>query len=388
MKIIRKTPAETIIHVPTAANRSVGVFLVFLGLVGTFPTWYIIRAWTSVVPHTRSDWYPAFVAAVLMASTGFLLAVHSRKQIRITADNLEVRDGLFHRALHFKWSGTPIIRLQNVERGEGPRRSVTWLVKLVSERYEYTVDERVDQQLESRAVAEAVAKTLKCPLKERTVDGTDVVIDPHDLDLPFRERVTRYPALLGKPMPRPAGVPFRTRILDQGSAVDYSWSLMGMAFILDILVVGVVFFVLSAIPERQHQPSLWEAARTSGDYTLYLWVAAVIAFLLVLTAGLRVSLHLGPTSARFRELFFGIPLRTRTIPNDEIEEVRLFFSVRGPTVQIVSDRRILQFRVSDADLAGWLAFEIRCFLINREAAICRYREEPGDTGSTCEGSPS
>ena len=374
MKVIHPTSTETVIRLSTAANRSLGVFLVFLGLVGTLPTWYLICAWTRVVPQTRADWYPSLVAAAVISGMGFLLAVHSRKQIRVLQQELEVRDGLFRKALHFRWSGTPIVRLQHVEREEGIRRHVTWLVKLVSERYEYTVDERIDQQLESRALAEALAKLLVCPLKERTEEGTDVIIDPRDLDLPLRERVTKYPALLGKPMPRPAGVPLRTRIIEDGAALDFSWSLLGPTFILDILVLGAVFFVLSTIPERQNQPSLWEVARTSGNYTLYLWVAAVITLMLLLVIGLRISLRLDPASAQLRELFFGLPLRTRTIPNREIEEVRLFLSVQGPAVQIVSDRRILQFRAGNVDLASWLAFEIRCFLLNREAAICGCRE--------------
>lgn len=388
MKVHRKTPSETLLSLPTTANRSLGIFLVFLGLVGALPTWYLIRAWTSVVPNSRPDWYPGLAAAVVISLVGFLLATRSRKHMCITAREITVWDGLFRRPLHYRWDGTPVIRLQNVERGEGPRRRVIWLVKLVSEHFEYTLDERVDQQLESRTLAEVTAKTLPCPLRERTDEGTDVVIDPHDLDMPFRERVARYPALLGKPAPRPSGVPYSTRIVEKGAAMSIHWSLIGQGFILDILALGAVFFVLSTIPERQHQPSLWDTARATGDYHLYLWVAVVILLVLLLTVGLSVNLYLGPASVRLRILLFGVPLKSRTLRNDLIEDVRLLFSVRGPTVQIVADHQILEFPVSDTDLAGWLAFEIRCFLINREEAICRCRSMLAEEATIGPGTPS
>jgi hypothetical protein len=244
------------------------------------------------------------------------------------------------------------------ERNERPL--TTWIVKLVCQRYEYTLDERLGQQLESRGVAEAVAKALGCPLLEKNDDGNDVVIDSRDLDLPFHERVKKYPALLGKPIPMPANAGVHRQ--EGGGRIEFSWGIVTPSLLLSMVALGVVFFIVSAIPSRPEQPSYLARAHASGDYHLYVWTAAIIAGALLISAGFRIKVTLSPAEIHLSETLWGVPLLTRAIPARSIEEVQVVHTVRGPQVQVVSDRALIQFRAADADVAGWLGHEIRSHL--------------------------
>ncbi|MBM3464802.1 MAG: hypothetical protein FJX76_22115 [Armatimonadetes bacterium] len=360
MRVRKRPGAETLIILPTDANRNLGVFFIFIGITASFPLWYLWCVWFGRLPRGANDWYPAVVMASVFVLIGYILAVHSRKKITVTADAIRVKDGMFRHQLRFTWNGPPLIKLQHIDSEQIDRPRVKWLVKLVNERYEYTIDERVNQQLQSRALAEALAKTLGCPLQEKLDDGTQLSIAASDLDIPFRERVEKYPNLLGTAIDAPVST--AVKVTRENGAARYEWGVATTGAIVDVLVVGLVFVLMSAIPPSAERPSILETARGTGDFTLYFWLAGVVVLFLAVISGFRVLLSLAPDRVSLRETLWGIPISIRRIAAERVEEIQLNRTVRGPIVQIVSDEALIQFRVSDLDTAAWLTYEIRCHL--------------------------
>ncbi len=252
------------------------------------------------------------------------------------------------------------MKLQHVVSESEEHPQTTWIVKIVTDRHEYTVDNRKDQQIESRGVAESVARALCCPLVERYDTVGDVVIEASDLKLPFRERVKRYPALLGRPVPAPPNANISR--IERANGIEFRWGAVTTNLVLGVLILGLLFFLLSAVPPRADQPSYLTWACRTGNYRLYYMCASVIALALLIVSGYRATIRLAPTDIRFIEKLWGVPLLRRKIGTQQVEEVRVQHTMRGPVVQIVSDRALLQFRTTDAVVAAWLGYEMRCFL--------------------------
>lgn len=352
------------IVLPTDANRNLGIFLIFVGLTGSGPLWYLWCVWFGHMPRSIHGWYPAFLMAGVLVLLGYLLAAHSHKTIAVAADCVRVWDGLFRKPLRFTWDGTPAIRLQQLENELSARPRVQWITRLVSGRYEFTLDERRAQQLQSRALAEALARALSCPLLEKAPDGTPMTIQAQDLDLPFHERARRYPNLLGPAVEPPAPLP--VRIVRSSDVVRYRWSVATTGLVRDVAILAALILVVTAIPPSATQPSLLETSRASGDFRIYVWLGAVLSTFLLIVAGFRVSLTLAPDRVGTRESLWGIPVGARSIPIGVVEEVQLYRSVRGSTVQVISDAQMFQFRVSDPETAAWLTYEIRRHLMQVE----------------------
>jgi hypothetical protein len=360
MRILRRSTGEAVVIAHSYRNRSLGTFLLLLGVIGGIPLWYFLNVTRHHHLHTLADYYPGFAISGVVMLIGYLLARHSHKVIIIRPGHLTVKESLFARPMHIEWSGEAFVRLQHLIDERKNRAGVLWLVKLGHERSEYTVDEREDQQVEARGIAETIAKTLRCPLIAKDDSNQDVVIASTDLDLPFRQRVQKYPALMGKIAPQPAAVP--VEISGSGTERHYRWGVRSSGLILDILVLTGIFIILSMLPLGNDRPSAYESAVVLHNYTVYLAGAAIVGLFLLLAAGVSMRLDIDARAATLTEKMWGLPFTSKTIPLTEIEEINLYLTMRGPVVQLVSDRNVLEFRVSDAAVAAWLTSDIRAFL--------------------------
>lgn len=351
---------DVIITVHTSSNRSKSIFLMFVGLCASWPSWYIIASWLTHVPKSWEDWYPAVYMCVGFTGAGFLLGVLSNKTINIDATSVRVTDGFLHRALTFPREEGQSIRLQSILSERNERPQTTWLVKLVAGRHEYLIDERVGRQLESRGIAEGVARALGCPLREKDDEGTELSFPAADLDFPYVERVKRYPSLIGRAIAQPpnAGV---TRLEKEGR-LEFVWGIVTPSLLLSMLALGLVFLVVSAIPPKANHMSYLEHARRTGSYQLFYLVGGVIVAALVFSAGYRLRLRLSPKGIYLQKSIWGIPVLRHTLKLCEVEEVQMAHTVRGPVVQVLGDRKLIEFQASDDEVAQWLAHEIRVYL--------------------------
>lgn len=354
---------DTEIVVPSDANQDAGIMLVFLALIATLPVWYLYCTWFGSLPKDWSlhTWYPALLGTSFLLAAGLGLLFGTSKTLRVATDGVHIRVSLRRQVLHFARSAQACIKLQRVENEAVAPSRVVWLVKLVGERHEFTLDERINQQFQSRMLAEALAKALGCPLLEKADDGSMVAIDPKDLDLCLRERLARYPQLRGVSAQKPAhGF---VRVTDSGHERSFSWHLVTSGLYLDLLGLGLALFVLTAVPWTHERPSLLENCVRSGDFSLYYKLAGCLATCSLVVAGYSKRLVLSPQDVRLQDHLWGLLLGSKSLTTSKIEEIHLGSGVRGPVLQIISDEGLLQCRLHDAATASWLASEVQNYLL-------------------------
>lgn len=352
---VRVRPGETRIVVSSASGRDLGLFLIFLALVGTAPALYMYDAIFLRQFVAVRDWAPAINASIILIVFGLLLMFNTHKVILVRDHLLLVRDGFWRRALRFQWSESCCIKMRSIEQEIRHRVFEVWQIKLVSQGYEYLVDARPNQQLLSRRLAEALAKSLHCDLVE--VDqGRELVIASGDLDLPFCDRVRKYPTVIGTSVSIP---PNASALIQYGTQPNghrfFRWGVTASWLLLEILLLTLVALLLSVLP--WHDQSIFYLAVAHNNYSYYYGVLLLLFLSMVVLPGFQAELVLND-AVSYRAMIWRVPIDSNTIPLEQVEEIRQYDGIRGPVVQIISDRRIISFRVSDRDLARWLAYEV------------------------------
>lgn len=343
---------------PSEANRDLGIFLVFTGVVAAVPLYYLFRV---LVMHTSVwDWRKGAALGLLLALAGLYLIAFTRRRFRARDGSVYVSDGLFRRPVRYSWEGQPRIRLQSLERDRGGRPLECWQVMLLDGKYEYLLDNRPEQHLESRALAEFLAKTLDCPLIVRHDQG-ETQIEAADLDLPFEERVHKYPHLLGPRLERPEPFP----IVEEGSGSEraYRWGMMTSGMLTETVGLFLVALAISVVPlpggESELDYSLFELARIHQDYKYFYATGGLFLAAMILLFGYRVHLELKRDQVCACTKLWGVPLWARSIPRRVLEEISTRGRSQGAFLQLVSDERIINLRILRHDLAQYLAAELR-----------------------------
>lgn len=344
--------------VPSDANRDLGIFLVFTGVVASVPLYYLFRV---LVMHTSVwDWRKGAGVGLVIALAGLYLIAFTTRCFRAKDGAVHVKDGLFRRSVRYSWQGQPRIRLQSLEKERGGRSLECWQVMLIDGKYEYLLDNRPEQHLESRALAEFLAKTIDCPLVVRHDQG-ETQIEAADLDLPFEERVHKYPHLLGPRLDRPEPFP----IMEGGSGPEraYHWGMRTSGMLTETVGLFLVALAVSVIPlpggERELDYSLFELARLHSDYKYYYVTGGLFLIAMILLFGYRVHLELKRDQVCARTTLWGVPLWARAISRRVLEEISTRGRSQGAYLQLVSDERIINLRIQRHDLAQYLAAELR-----------------------------
>lgn len=346
----------------TDSNRGLCLFLLFAGLVASWPVWYMICTWNGHAPQVWDEWRPALWGCLIIAGGGLLLGTLSFKTVLVSTAlrQVHVKDGPLRRSLVFPWEDSPLVRLQALVSERDEHLQTLWLVKLACGGHEYTIDERRGHQLASRGLAEALARAIGCPLQERGEDGVEVRFEPDDLGLSFGARALRHPSLAGGSAQQPAGS--RVRRVQRPQGTSFSWGFVTPSLLFGMLGVGLAFFLVSTVPAGFHQPSYYQVARATGDYHLYLILFATIAAGVGALAGFRVRLDLEARHVRLSETLWAIPLMRRTLPCETIEEVQVAHTVRGAVVKLVGETAMIEIRAGDAGVAAWIGQEVRSHL--------------------------
>ncbi len=347
-----------VFSLPSNANRDLGIFLVFTGLVGGVPLYYLYRVLLLQTPVW--DWRKGAALGLLLALVGLALLAWTRRCFRVREGQVEVRDGLIRRSVRYAYRDHPVIRLQTLEV-EGRGRPVElWQVMLVDGKYEFLLDSRPNQMQESRCLAEFLAKSIGCPLRVRREAGAQLDIEAKDLDLPFSERVHRDPSLLGPRLPRPEPFPIREEIA--GSSRTFRWGIRTSSLLSEMTGLFLAALAFSVVPlagPQNQEYSLLDLARLHGDFVYFQVVGALFALALFLQFGYQVKVALGPDRIRARTSLWGLPLWSRSIPMGELEEILVRSLSQCTLLQFVSDEEIFSLRVLRRDLAEYLASELR-----------------------------
>ena len=351
-------PGTDCFTVPSDANRDFGFFLIFTGVVGSVPAYYLFRV---LVVHTATwDWRKGAALGLLVALVGLCLVLFTRRCFRVRDGAVEVRDGLFRRPVRYHWKSEPLVRLQSLEQERGGRIVESWQVMLVDGKYEYLLDSRPNQHQESRSLAEYLAKSIGCPMAVRQDTGPALQIQAADLDLSFSERVQRYPSLLGPRTPRPEGCPIREE--GQGAQRVFRWGMRTSGLFSETVGLFLIALAASVVPlpgERDLDYSLFELARLHHDYTYFQVVGGLFTLALFLQFGYRVCIVLTPEAVGAQTCLWGLTLWSRSIPTRVLEEISVRGRSQGAFLQLVSDQRIVNLRILRHDLAHYLASELR-----------------------------
>ncbi len=343
---------------PSNANRDLGLFLVFTGVVGGVPLYYLYRV---LVLHTPVwDWRKGAALGLLLVLAGLSLLAWTRRTFRVREGFVEVRDGLIRRSVRYAYRQDPMIRLQVLEVEVRGRPVELWQVMLVDGKYEFLLDSRPDHIQESRCLAEFLAKRIGCPLRVRREAGVHLDIEAADLDLPLSERVHRDPSLLGERVPRPEVFPIQEE--GTGSTRTFRWGVRTSSLVSEMAGLFLAALVFSVIPisgAQDEQYSLLDLARLHWDYLYFQVVLGLFALALFLQFGYQVKVALTPELVRARTSLWGVPLWSRAIPVGELEEILVRSLSQSTLLQFVSDEEIFSLRVLRRDLAEYLASELR-----------------------------
>lgn len=351
----------THISIPTDANRDAGIFLLFLGAVGVVPLYYLFV--TLGLGRSRWNWEIGAAAAIVVALLGIGLILFSRKHFLVREGSVTLKDGLFAPKMRYQWKGDPAVRLSSIEEEVGGKAQEVWLVNLVDGKYQYTLDRRPGQQIASRALAEMVAKAIGCPVIEKVDHQTELRIERHELDLPFVERVQKYPQLMGQEVERPGHSD--VEVEEKDDLRRYVWRITGTAMLFEVLgLFGVLLLVtLAPLPvgAEEESYSLLAIARQQGDYLYFYVLGAALLAVIAMLFGYRSEIVANPQLISTRAMLWGVPFKSSSIPVSSLENISARLSSRGAYLQFISDERIITERLPDLDTAAWLAWQIRRF---------------------------
>lgn len=361
MPVVHKTSGE--ISIPSSSNRDLGIFLLFAGLAVSFP----VKALVSRV-LIEADW-PGLMGPLgfLLASWGLVLLRFTRKRFRLIPKGIAIQDGWVVRPMTYHWEEDPVIRLRPQEEERGRGVVEVWLVNLIDGKRQYVLDRREGNQIESRSLAEALAKSLNCPLLE-ACEGKELRLERDELDLPFRERVQRHPELLGNLESRPEGCSIQDK--QEGLERIFHWRFLNSATFNDFFSLACVVILLGVVPLfSQVQPgsgeierfqlSFLDLARQKGQFLYFVVSGTLLVLHGVCLFGYSKELRVGPEGVRARDSLWGVPCYSASIRTQELEEIWVRQSSRGAHLQLISDARIISGRTSNSQVASWLASQIR-----------------------------
>jgi len=365
MTVVRKSTGE--IFLPSNANQDLAIFLIFAGLALSFPVRNLIarvypgRGWIDYL-------VPLGFATVVLAA---LMLRFTRKSFRVEERAIAVKNGWFGRTLRYRWEGEPMIRLRSQEEESGKGSRDFWLVNLVDGKRQYVLDRREGHRIESRSLAEALAKQINCPVLEKGESG-EMLIPREELDLPFRERVRRHPELLGQEFDRRPDGCSVVEERCQGDAQVYRWKLLSPAMLQEYFTLVFFLVLMGVVPifprvvgssgeVVKFQVSFFNLAMARHDYTYFLVTGIIIALTSFLLFGYRKELRTDVSDISAQDKVWGVPFWSARIPADQLEAIWVRQSARGTHLQLISDACIISGRLACAEEASWLASRIRRF---------------------------
>jgi len=355
---LKCTKEKNTICLPSDANRDLGLFLAFVGIVAVHPVYWLYFYYTQ---RSVSDWRPSLFIGALWVLSGLFLIFFSRKKIVVGKDFIRINDGLLKKPFNIRWKDTPRVRLKYDEEERKGRIREFWETSLIDGRLEYTIDRREHHQLESRALGESIARILCCDLIERDEEGREITIAPGDLDLPFQLRVIKYPALIRKPVEAPRSDVLK--IEERNKSLLVSWGINSTGILLDSMVLLGFLLLFTFLPLKQGSLSFYEQCARRGDFYVFYTAGLILFSAIMAVIGYRARLNLSRNGAIFWVRIWGIPLRVRKIMMNKIEEIHVTPSNRGPRIQIVSDSRIISFRLIDRAAARWLSYRLQQYML-------------------------
>lgn len=354
------TMSQTI-TLPTHRDRDTGVVLLFLSLVSYYAVPTLAYEFGYSYGTTSKISTPLGLVLMILGASLLFLA---RKTIKVEAGTVRIKDGFLARPLTLRYEASPTVKLSVYEEDHHGRIDLVWTVHLIDEGRQYLVDRRVGQHIAVRSLAERLAKATHGSMIEM-IDGHPNKFELSELDLPFMDRVEKYPALMGTAVEEPSD---KIVTYSRGAGgIDVNWSFFRSGILLEVIMISACLAAAAFVPlpggPKGEGLNLYHVARAENDYSYFAGVGVFMVLSLGLLSGYRNRIKLNPQEgAVSQSTIWGVPVRTGKIPLSKLEHIGISITSRGPYLQLISDKLILKEMLPSTHIARWLAWEMRQYL--------------------------
>lgn len=365
------SPADLFI-INSTSGYNIGVFFIFTGLVGGLPLYYMFSA--LVLRIGKPNLFPGLIFSLLIAAVGIFAIFFTHKQVKVFSSgkggSISIKDGLLAQEITYSYGENSQIRLSVSELNNGKIALDSWEITLIDGRCQFLLDLRVGRLQESKALAEFLAKAMHCNLLIVFEANRSVTMPYTDLDLPYCLRVKKYPVLASPHPRRPDHCPIKVEDVNYGLGRRYSWGLMASGIPTEL--IGLIFLIIAVgvtpfWQVKNHYVSFLSEAMTTGDWSFFIGAALLLALFCGIEFGYRSVIEINEQRLNIRKELWGLAYYTRSFILDNLEEILTRKTDSQNCVVFTSDDLVVSMRVSDSDIADYLAADIQYFLTSGRA---------------------
>ena len=223
---------------------------------------------------------------------------------------------------------------------------------------------------ESKALAEFLAKSMRCDLLVVFDAVRSVTIPYTDVDLPYCLRVKKYPILASPHPRRPDNCPVKVEDVNYGLGRRYSWGLMASGVPTELIWLISAVIAVGITPfwkVKNHYVSFLSESMTTGDWSFFIGAATLIAVLCIVEFGYRSVIEINEQRVNIRKEIWGLAYYTRSFILDNLEEILTRKTDSQNCVVFAGDNLVVSMRVSGPDIADYLVADIQYFLTSGQA---------------------
>lgn len=356
------------------SNRDLGMFLIFVGVVGSVPLYYLFNA--LVLRNPDWDWRMGASLGLVCVVAGVALMRLTQCHFRVLHDErsgvIEVRDGFMHGKMQYNFGPQAVVRLQATSVTRRGADVDCWEVELIDGKNQFLLDSKVERLQESRALAEFLARSMGCPMVVTYGAGDDVSIAAADLDLSYSKRVKKYPALLGPKVERPRNCPVTVRDVDGGTGRIYSWGVLASGLLVETIGVFLAAAAVGLIPvfgKVGDHYSLFKQAVEQHDFSYFIVCGFLVGVAVILQLGYHVEVAVRGERILATGMIWGISVWKRSILVESVEEIASRVRHNGVILQLVSDEMIVTVKLGRLDTANYVTSDLRWFVASGKAPV-------------------
>ena len=353
------------------ANVDLGIFLIFFGLVGAVPLYALTM--NIVFKQAEIEWRLGIIIGLVSIILGYLLIKYSKLRFRVERRGdgsgiISIQEGLLRSPMFYDYTAGSIIKLAMADADLSSAKGERIQVTLIDGNRHFLLDSRpLSKMQESRTIAEFLSKNSG--LKMLLPHYNNLMLEAADLDLPFPQRVKKYPTLIGLEPSRPQNCPITLTDLNGGIDRRYSWGFRANGLIGQLLALLMAAFAAACLPlfeEDGAYSSLLDYALQMKDYTYFYAGFIIIGFLTLILLGLGVSVTVEGCRINVCWKFWGIACKKRSVLISKLEEIATKEKASGTNVMLITDDFTVQVKMADAVLANYLASDMRHFIAKKE----------------------
>lgn len=352
------------------ADRDLGLFLIFTGIVGGTPFYYLFC--NLVLRIGRPDLFWGWLLSLAIVLGGLGVMRFSRKRVEVwkgeRGNFIRLQDGFFGQKLTYTYGLEVKIRLALGDGGDFTNKAGldVWEVTLLDGRCQFLLDSRAGRLQESRAMAEFLAKAIRCPLLCALDSSHNIEFDYRDVDLPYYLRARKYPALVGSHPQRPADCPIEVQDIDYGTGRRYRWGLLASGAPTETLTLFIIACVGGILPlwgSSGHRFSFLSQAWQSGDWSYFWGLAILFTIIFGIQFGYQSQIEVTPGRVNISKSIWGFPYVRKSILVEYLEGVVARKGSYGNSITLVSDALVYSLRVVSPQVVDYLVNDIQYFLV-------------------------